>query len=131
MMSNALEIGERTLCGHVVTEHDWPEDFSEENGNYMCTCISCGTSFIGYKRRIVCKYCACLCARHSKTSLSPETQEMLRAYAMERLRRKQSEMVAEKRTGGPLHSREVVHHINGITTDNRFENIVIVRIDSN
>jgi len=127
---NVLEIGEKTLYQHVVTEHDWPEDFSEENGNYTCTCISCGTFFIGYKRRIVCKYCACLGARHSKTALSPETREMLRAYAIERMRRKRSKIVAEERLERSLRSREAVHHINGIITDNRLGNLIIVRIDS-
>lgn len=37
---------------------DWPEDFSHENGNYFCKCISCGRTFMGYKRRVMCKMCA-------------------------------------------------------------------------
>lgn len=33
------------------------EDFHLENGNYVCTCYKCKESFIGYKRRVVCKLC--------------------------------------------------------------------------
>jgi hypothetical protein len=46
--SGELELGIR----------DWSEDFAHENGDYMCRCIKCGNSFRGYKRRIVCKWCA-------------------------------------------------------------------------
>lgn len=38
--------------------HDWPGDWSDENGNYLCNCIKCGTVFIGYKRRVTCRQCA-------------------------------------------------------------------------
>jgi len=40
-----------------VTERDWPEDFSHENGQYMNTCVYCKLVFTGYKRRVVCKAC--------------------------------------------------------------------------
>jgi hypothetical protein len=36
---------------------DWPEDFSQENGNYECRCVYCKGSFVGHKRRVVCKQC--------------------------------------------------------------------------
>lgn len=39
-------------------KRDWPEDFSGENGKYMNHCIDCGETFIGHKRRQVCKACA-------------------------------------------------------------------------
>jgi len=37
---------------------DWPEDFKDENGQYMCVCVECDSHFWGYKRRIICKQCA-------------------------------------------------------------------------
>lgn len=37
---------------------DWPEDFSHENGNYLCLCTTCGSQFIGYKRRVTCRECS-------------------------------------------------------------------------
>lgn len=40
-----------------VTPHDWPEDFSHENGNYNCICCYCDVMFVGHKRRVVCKQC--------------------------------------------------------------------------
>jgi len=39
-------------------DRDWPEDFSHENGNYMCRCYKCGEIFRGHKRRVMCKVCA-------------------------------------------------------------------------
>lgn len=41
------------------TERDWPEDFPHENGNYVCRCVTCKQNFIGHKRRVQCKACAC------------------------------------------------------------------------
>lgn len=37
---------------------DWPEDFSHENGNYVCTCVHCGRLFYGHKRRVTCRVCS-------------------------------------------------------------------------
>jgi hypothetical protein len=42
----------------MSTEHNWPEDFSHENGNYNNDCYICKTVFIGHKRRVVCRVCA-------------------------------------------------------------------------
>lgn len=39
-------------------EGNWPEDFSEENGNYSCKCCHCGKYFQGHKRRVTCKVCS-------------------------------------------------------------------------
>lgn len=39
------------------TDHDWPEDFKHENGNYICKCSICGVDFRGHKRRLICKKC--------------------------------------------------------------------------
>lgn len=41
----------------TISENDWVEDFHLENGNYLNRCIKCGCSFIGYKRRVICKAC--------------------------------------------------------------------------
>lgn len=43
---------------HAPEPRDWPEDFTDENGNYNCLCSICGNRFIGYKRRIICKLCS-------------------------------------------------------------------------
>ena len=45
-----------TVTGSV-NDHDFPEDFKLENGNYICTCCDCGKQFIGHKRRVACKKC--------------------------------------------------------------------------
>lgn len=39
------------------TPRDFPEDSSDENGDYICLCIKCGNTFIGYKRRFLCRLC--------------------------------------------------------------------------
>jgi len=40
------------------SELSWEEDFSHENGNYICICMECNLKFVGHKRRVVCKKCA-------------------------------------------------------------------------
>lgn len=40
------------------TNRNWDEDFKLENGNYQNKCVECGSIFLGYKRRVVCKVCA-------------------------------------------------------------------------
>jgi len=37
---------------------DWPEDAEHENGQYFCACSVCKETFIGYKRRRLCKLCS-------------------------------------------------------------------------
>jgi len=37
---------------------NWTEDYSHENGNYICHCIKCKEYFFGYKRRCICKECS-------------------------------------------------------------------------
>jgi hypothetical protein len=36
----------------------FPEDYDQENGNYLNNCIRCSLSFIGNKHRVVCKTCS-------------------------------------------------------------------------
>lgn len=40
-----------------MSQYDWEDDFSHENGNYECHCCICGRTFIGHKRRVTCKAC--------------------------------------------------------------------------
>lgn len=40
------------------SSRDWIDDFKHENGNYFNECIKCHSSFIGHKRRVVCKECS-------------------------------------------------------------------------
>ena len=37
--------------------HDWPEDFKNENGNYLNTCSNCKYTFKGNRGRTLCKCC--------------------------------------------------------------------------
>jgi len=53
--SQAAEM--REALGIKPTDRDWEEDFTHENGNYQMNCLICEKSFIGHKRRIVCKKC--------------------------------------------------------------------------
>ena len=43
--------------GCTLLPGDWPEDFKYENGCYMNRCYHCNSSFLGHKRRFVCKVC--------------------------------------------------------------------------
>lgn len=51
----------RNASQHIYTEQkisgNWDEDKGHENGNYNCVCCKCGNTFIGHKRRVVCKIC--------------------------------------------------------------------------
>lgn len=61
---------------------NWPEDFAHENGEYFCTCGSCGNTFIGHKRRGTCK----ICASASKSVLPRATMTTeLTAFLADRL----------------------------------------------
>ena len=42
----------------IAKGRDWSEDFSHENGRYVCICYRCGQQFQGHKRRVCCKVCA-------------------------------------------------------------------------
>lgn len=57
--------------GHIVrlcinagaaaqAQRNWTEDAKHENGNYECLCVECDQSFIGHKRRVICKACSSL-----------------------------------------------------------------------
>jgi hypothetical protein len=39
-------------------ERNWNDDYSFENGQYCNKCMTCGLSFVGHKRRVVCVQCA-------------------------------------------------------------------------
>jgi len=58
---------------------DWPEDGCHENGAYHCACIACGATFIGHKRRVVCKVCS------EKTANPPASPDGSTADAEARL----------------------------------------------
>lgn len=49
--------GYRLLKDTTHAERSWSEDTSLENGNYSNTCCNCFRSFIGHKRRVICKSC--------------------------------------------------------------------------
>jgi hypothetical protein len=52
---------------------NWTEDASHENGNYQCgPCVECGHTFIGHKRRVVCRACS---TRSIPTGVSHECGE--------------------------------------------------------
>ena len=46
-----------SLLPSATLPKDYPEDFEHENGNYWNECIRCHTSFVGHKRRPLCKVC--------------------------------------------------------------------------
>ncbi len=49
----------------IRSPRDWVEDFSHENGNYVCQCCMCEKTFLGHKRRVVCQ----LCSEREKTMI--------------------------------------------------------------
>ena len=41
----------------TVTERDWTEDMEHETGHYLNRCVVCEETFIGLKRRVICRKC--------------------------------------------------------------------------
>lgn len=39
---------------------NWTEDYSHENGQYVNHCLDCKNTFIGHKRRVICRRCSSL-----------------------------------------------------------------------
>jgi hypothetical protein len=48
------DAGQRVLH-ETYSPIDFPEDFGHENGKYINICCVCHRTFVGHKRRVVCK----------------------------------------------------------------------------
>lgn len=60
---------ERAASLQGTRARDWPEDSSQENGNYENACRVCTNHFIGNKHRRVCKICAAFEAELAKEAV--------------------------------------------------------------
>jgi len=62
----------------IPSDRDWSEDASDENGNYLSHCSSCGLTFIGHKRRYICRKCQ---SEHDAwwAAMSPEERDRKKA----------------------------------------------------
>lgn len=59
--------------------HDWAEDASHENGKYKSQCCQCDVTFIGHKRRVVCKRCTKVNQETWDAMTEPQRQNALAA----------------------------------------------------
>lgn len=50
--------GFKVLKDTTLVERSWPEDESHENGDYFNNCALCLRTFMGHKRRVVCRACS-------------------------------------------------------------------------
>lgn len=74
-----------TVINLKTGPHDYPKDFSMENGQYWNRCSRCEKGFIGHKRRAICKVCRDE-AQAEWDALSKEEQQELQAKANARIR---------------------------------------------
>ena len=58
LLSSLIPKGWKVVKNSTHVERSWFEDSTHENGSYYCTCVDCGRSFVGHKRRVQCKVCA-------------------------------------------------------------------------
>ena len=57
----------------------FPEDYQQENGNYLNCCIECAKHFIGNKHRGICKLC-------EKERMTQSVMEHVRLSGEEQMR---------------------------------------------
>lgn len=50
--------GWKLLKDSTQDERSWPDDAAHENGAYFNNCSDCGRTFVGLKRRVVCRACS-------------------------------------------------------------------------
>ena len=50
--------GYQLLKDSTHEDRDWDEDSSHDNGRSVCCCSTCGWSFRGHMRRLICRVCA-------------------------------------------------------------------------
>ena len=63
---DAVPEGWKLLKDSTQDERSWSEDFIYENGNYFNTCCRCDRTFMGHKRRPICKVCFAAAPKQEK-----------------------------------------------------------------
>lgn len=97
-------------------------------------CKNCGKERkVKYKSHIK-KFCSHKCAFDYRSEHSSHNAYYENGYIVEHKRgynkkgnAKQHRIIMEEHLGRKLNSNEIVHHINGIKTDNRIENLQVMK----
>ena len=62
----AVPEGYKLLKNSTFNDRSWIGDRGHENGCYINECADCGRTFLGHKRRVVCKVCSTSAAEVTK-----------------------------------------------------------------
>jgi len=95
---------------------NWTEDYERENGKYTCFCRTCNNTFLGYKRRLICKVCSnkednCDGTCATNECICDELQDCLEIVDKKTYSIEQIEKAIDKSGGLTVDKQEIINNL--------------------